>query len=77
MPARGARGCANTAPAETDWLPDLGRLAVINEASMPWRDWMAAFELGITEAVGASDGGPVAMRLPDDHLAAREHDHVR
>ncbi|NTX20351.1 hypothetical protein [Burkholderia cepacia] len=70
-------GPGGMARYQTDWLPDLGRLAVINEASMPWRDWMAAFELGITEAVGASDGGPVAMRLPDDHLAAREHDHVR
>ncbi|AOR73158.1 hypothetical protein BBJ41_37075 [Burkholderia stabilis] len=62
---------------ETDSLPDLGRLAVINEASMPWRDWMAAFELGITETVGANDGTPVAARRLAGIDGEREHDHVR
>ncbi|VWB53465.1 hypothetical protein [Burkholderia lata] len=61
---------------QTDWWPDLGRLAVVNEASMPWRDWMAAFELGITEAVDAGDGAAEVRRLDDSH-AAQEHDHVR
>ncbi|VWB39562.1 hypothetical protein [Burkholderia lata] len=61
---------------QTDWWPDLGRLAVVNEASMPWRDWMAAFELGITEAVDAGDGAADVPRLDDSH-AAQEHDHAR
>ncbi|CAB3758377.1 hypothetical protein B7G54_17735 [Burkholderia puraquae] len=61
---------------QTDWWPDLGRLAVVNEASMPWRDWMAAFELGITEAVDAGDDATAVRRLDGSH-AAQEHDHVR
>ncbi|EKS9800050.1 MULTISPECIES: hypothetical protein [Burkholderia] len=61
---------------QTDWWPDLGRLAVVNEASMPWRDWMAAFELGITEAVDAGDEAAAVRRL-DGSRAVREHDHVR
>ncbi|WP_423383241.1 hypothetical protein [Burkholderia sp. LMG 32019] len=62
---------------QTDWWPDLGRLAVVNEASMPWRDWMAAFELGITEVVGAGDGTPVGARRLAGIDGEREHDHVR
>ncbi|MBY8604720.1 MAG: hypothetical protein IOC39_06820 [Burkholderia sp.] len=62
---------------QTDWLPDLGRLAVINEASMPWRDWMAAFELGITEVVGTGGGTPDGARRLADLAGEREHDHVR
>ncbi|KVN63190.1 hypothetical protein [Burkholderia anthina] len=61
---------------QTDWWPDLGRLAVVNEASMPWRDWMAAFELGITETVDAGDGAADVRRLDGRH-AAQEHDHAR
>ncbi|MBY4724195.1 MULTISPECIES: hypothetical protein [Burkholderia] len=61
---------------QTFWWPDLGRLAVVNEASMPWRDWMAAFELGITEAVDAGDEAAAVRRLDGSH-AVREHDHVR
>ncbi len=61
---------------QTDWWPDLGRLAVVNEASMPWRDWMAAFELGITEAVEAGDEAANVRRLDGSH-AAQEHDHAR
>ncbi|CAB3961541.1 MULTISPECIES: hypothetical protein [Burkholderia] len=61
---------------QTDWWPDLGRLAVVNEASMPWRDWMAAFELGITEAVEAGDEAAAVRRLDGSH-AAQEHDHAR
>lgn len=62
---------------QTDWLPDLGRLAVIDEASMPWRDWMAAFELGITEVAGTRGGAPDGARRPADLHGEREHDHVR
>lgn len=61
---------------QTDWWPDLGRLAVVNEASMPWRDWMAAFELGITETVDAGGGAADVRRLDGRH-AAQERDHVR
>ena len=61
---------------QTDWWPDLGRLAVVNEASMPWRDWMAAFELGITEAVDAGDEAAAVRRLDGSH-AVQEHDRVR
>ncbi|VWB87280.1 hypothetical protein BLA6993_04151 [Burkholderia lata] len=61
---------------QIDWWPDLGRLAVVNEASMPWRDWMAAFELGITEAVDAGDEAAAVRRLDGSH-AVQEHDHVR
>ncbi|AXF24017.1 hypothetical protein CUJ89_27100 [Burkholderia pyrrocinia] len=62
---------------QTDWLPDLGRLAVINEASMPWSDWMAAFERGITDVVGANDGIPNDARRLAGIDGEREHDHVR
>ncbi|MDN7875024.1 hypothetical protein [Burkholderia aenigmatica] len=61
---------------QIDWWPDLGRLAVVNEASMPWRDWMAAFELGITEAVEAGGEAATVRRLDGSH-AVQEHDHVR
>ncbi|WP_175951907.1 hypothetical protein [Burkholderia sp. BCC0405] len=69
-------GAGTLARCQTDWWPDLGRLAVVNEASMPWRDWMAAFELGITEAVDAG-GGAAAVRCLDGSHAAQEHDHAR
>ncbi|KAG8152515.1 hypothetical protein [Burkholderia catarinensis] len=62
---------------QTDWLPDLGRLAVVNEASMPWADWMMALERGIEDAAGASDGAPVAPRRLNGMTGARENDHVR
>ena len=48
---------------QTDWLPDVSRLAVVNEASMPWHEWMAAFGRGMTDMAGAN--------------ATQEHDHVR
>ncbi|CAB3767355.1 hypothetical protein GQ57_16730 [Burkholderia sp. MSh2] len=69
-------GAAALSRGQTDWLPDLGRLAVVNEASMPWRDWMAAFELGIAEAADARDGAAAVRRLGGGG-AAQEHDHVR
>lgn len=69
-------GTGSLSRYQTDWWPDLGRLAVVNEASMPWRDWMAAFELGITETVDAGDGAAEVRRLDGRH-AAQEHDHAR
>jgi len=48
---------------QTDWLPDVSRLVVVNEASMPWHEWMAAFGRGMTNMAGAN--------------ATQEHDHVR
>ncbi|WP_176049754.1 hypothetical protein [Burkholderia sp. BCC1644] len=60
---------------QTDWWPDLGKLAMVNEASMPWRDWMAAFELGITGAVDSGYGAADVRRLDGSH-AAQEHDHA-
>lgn len=62
---------------QTDWLPDLGRLAVVNEASMPWADWMAALERGIEDAAGANDGAPAAGRRLNGMTGARETDDVR
>ncbi|WP_175828852.1 hypothetical protein [Burkholderia cepacia] len=62
---------------QTDWLPELRRLAMVNEASMPWRDWMAAFELGITEVVGAGGGIPAGARRLAGIDSEREQDHVR
>ncbi|WP_321923230.1 hypothetical protein [Burkholderia sp. BCC1998] len=59
---------------QTDWLPDLGRLAVVNEASMPWADWMTALERGIEDA---NDGAPVAARRLNGTTGAQENDHVR
>ncbi|RQS21400.1 hypothetical protein [Burkholderia sp. Bp8998] len=59
---------------QIDWLPDLERLAVINEASMPWADWMTALERGIE---GANDGAPVAPRRLNGMTDARENDHAR
>ncbi|MBP0605068.1 MULTISPECIES: hypothetical protein [Burkholderia] len=61
---------------QTDWLPDLERLAVVNEASMPWADWMAALERGIEEAGGATNGALAARRL-NGIAGERERDHVR
>ncbi|OXI28782.1 hypothetical protein CFB89_31740 [Burkholderia sp. AU16741] len=61
---------------QTDWLPDLERLAVVNEASMPWADWMAALERGIEAAGGATNGALAAGRL-NGIAGARESDHVR
>ncbi|AMU12163.1 hypothetical protein K6Y74_03370 [Burkholderia cenocepacia] len=60
---------------QTDWLPDLGRLAVVNEASMPWADWMAALERGIEDVAGAKNG--VAAGRLNGIAGARESDHVR
>ncbi|MGN7980103.1 hypothetical protein [Burkholderia sp. 22313] len=62
---------------QTDWLPDLGRLAVVNGASMPWAEWMAALERGIEDAAGAHDESPVADRPVNGIADARERDHVR
>ncbi|WP_261543342.1 hypothetical protein [Burkholderia multivorans] len=61
---------------QTDLLPDLGRLAAVNEASMPWAGWMAALERGIEDAGGATNGALPAGRV-NDIAGAREHDHVR
>ncbi|UEP31816.1 MULTISPECIES: hypothetical protein [unclassified Burkholderia] len=62
---------------QTDWLPDLGRLAMVNEASMPWADWMTSLEHGIEDAAGASDGERVGPRRLNGMTGARENDHVR
>ncbi|WP_396334016.1 hypothetical protein [Burkholderia anthina] len=62
---------------QTDWLPDLGRLAVVNEASMPWAEWMAALERGIEDAAGANDESPGAARRLNGIAGTRESDHVR
>lgn len=62
---------------QTDWLPDLGRLAVVNEASMPWAEWMAALERGIEGAAGAHDASPVSARPLNGIAGVRESDHVR
>ncbi|PRH32846.1 hypothetical protein C6T53_02605 [Burkholderia multivorans] len=62
---------------QTDWLPDLSRLALIDGASMPWHDWLTAAEHGIAGDVGgteSSDGTPVRPHGKD---AAREVEHVR
>ncbi|RKU04245.1 hypothetical protein C7H84_06300 [Burkholderia sp. Nafp2/4-1b] len=62
---------------QTDWLPDLGRLAVVNEASMPWAEWMSALERGIDDAAGANAESPVFAGHPNDMTGARESVHVR
>lgn len=59
---------------QTDWLPDLGRLAAVNEASMPWAEWMTALERGLEDA---NDEPPVARRRLNGVTEARENDHVR
>ncbi|VWD38220.1 hypothetical protein BLA17378_07840 [Burkholderia aenigmatica] len=46
------------------------------ESASAWRDWVAAFELGITEAVDAGGGAAAVRRLDGSH-AAQEHDHAR
>ncbi|NHL68990.1 hypothetical protein EIB72_21620 [Burkholderia ambifaria] len=62
---------------QTDWLPDLGRLAVVNEASMPWADWMTSLEHGIEDAAGASNGAPDGARRLNGMAGAPENGHVR
>lgn len=59
---------------QTDWLPDLERLAVVNEASMPWADWMTALEHGIEDEAGAAPGAP---RRLNGMAGARENGHAR
>ncbi|MBR7960023.1 hypothetical protein KDW55_04940 [Burkholderia sp. AU19243] len=62
---------------QTDWLPDLGRLAAVNEASMPWADWMAALERGIEGAAGPRSESASSTRRLNGIVGARESDHVR
>ncbi|RQZ23704.1 hypothetical protein DIE14_24040 [Burkholderia sp. Bp9017] len=62
---------------QTGWLPDPGRLAMVNEASMPWAEWMAALERVIEDATGANDESPVSARRLNGVADARERDHVR
>ncbi|KVC47549.1 hypothetical protein ACEPUD_23605 [Burkholderia ubonensis] len=62
---------------QTDLLPDLSRLAVINEASMPWREWMEALERGMTEVVAPDDGKLLTAQHTDAAGAAGERTHAR
>ncbi|KVD88335.1 hypothetical protein WI90_21255 [Burkholderia ubonensis] len=65
---------------QTDWFPDLSRLAAVNEASMPWRDWMEAIERGMTGAVRPDGGAPnasISARRGDGAKATQERAHVR
>jgi hypothetical protein len=60
--------------SQTDWLPDLERLAAVNEASMPWAEWMTALEHGIEDA---TDGAPTAVRRLKGKVDAPESGHGR
>ncbi|KVT41356.1 hypothetical protein [Burkholderia ubonensis] len=62
---------------QTDWFPDLSRLGVVNEASMPWRDWMEALERGMTEIPGKEGGTVIAARRRDGTSATKEGAHAR
>jgi hypothetical protein len=49
----------------------------VNEASMPWADWMTSFEHGIEDAAGANDDAPDGPRRLNGMAGAPENGHVR
>ncbi|MGU7785023.1 hypothetical protein [Burkholderia sp. PU8-34] len=62
---------------QSDWFPDLSRLGVVNEASMPWRDWMEALERGMTEISGKDGGTLIAEGRRDGANVTKEGAHAR